>query len=87
MEGVGWIGAIIIGGIAGWIAEKIMHSDMGLMMNIVLGIVGALVANAILVAVMGDTLNGWIGQLIVAVIGACVLIGIFRMFRGRRTVR
>lgn len=87
MEGVGWIGAIIIGGIAGWIAEKIMHSDMGLIMNIVLGIVGALVANAILVAVMGDTLNGWIGQLIVAVIGACVLIGIFRMFRGRRTVR
>jgi uncharacterized membrane protein YeaQ/YmgE (transglycosylase-associated protein family) len=83
MEGVGWIGAIIIGGIAGWIAEKVMHSNMGLLMNIVLGIVGALVANAILVAVMGDTLNGWIGQLIVAVIGACVLIAIFRMFRGR----
>ena len=83
MEGVGWIGAIIIGGIAGWIAEKVMRSDMGLLMNIVLGIVGALVANAILMAVMGDTLNGWIGQLIVAVIGACILIGIFRMFRGR----
>jgi uncharacterized membrane protein YeaQ/YmgE (transglycosylase-associated protein family) len=83
MEGVGWIGAIIIGGLAGWIAEKIMRSDMGLIMNIILGIVGALVANAILVAIMGDTLNGWIGQLIVAVIGACVLIAIFRMFRGR----
>jgi uncharacterized membrane protein YeaQ/YmgE (transglycosylase-associated protein family) len=86
MEGVGWIGAIIIGGLAGWIAEKVMRSDMGLLMNIVLGIVGALVANAILVAVMGNTLNGWIGQLIVAVIGACILIAIFRMFRGR-TVR
>jgi uncharacterized membrane protein YeaQ/YmgE (transglycosylase-associated protein family) len=86
MEGVGWIGAIIIGGLAGWIAEKVMRSDMGLIMNIVLGIVGALVANAILVAVLGDTLEGWIGQLVVAVIGACVLIGIFRMFRGR-TVR
>jgi uncharacterized membrane protein YeaQ/YmgE (transglycosylase-associated protein family) len=83
MEGVGWIGAIIVGGLAGWIAEKVMRSDMGLLMNIILGIVGALVANAILVAVMGDTLEGWIGQLIVGVIGACILIAIFRLFRGR----
>lgn len=87
MEGVGWIGAIIIGGLAGWIAEKVMRSDMGLLMNIVLGIVGALVANFILAAIMGDTLEGWIGQLIVAVIGACVLIWVFRLFRGRRGVR
>ena len=36
------IGAIIIGILAGWIAEKVMRSDMGLLMNIVLGIVGAL---------------------------------------------
>ena len=83
MEGVGWIGAIIIGGLAGWIAEKVMRSDMGLLMNIILGIVGALVANAILVAVLGDTLEGWIGQLIVGVIGASLLIAIFRLFRGR----
>ena len=39
MEGVGWIMTIIIGGIAGWIAEKVMRSDMGLIMNIILGIV------------------------------------------------
>ena len=32
--------AIIIGGIAGWLAEQFMKSDMGLIMNIVLGIVG-----------------------------------------------
>ena len=38
---VGWIAAIIIGGIAGWLAEQFMKSDMGLLMNIVLGIVGA----------------------------------------------
>jgi hypothetical protein len=36
---VGWIAAIIIGGIAGWLAEQFMKSDMGLLMNIVLGIV------------------------------------------------
>jgi hypothetical protein len=34
---VGWIAAIIIGGVAGWLAEQFMKSDMGLVMNIVLG--------------------------------------------------
>ncbi|RUT32887.1 GlsB/YeaQ/YmgE family stress response membrane protein [Arsenicitalea aurantiaca] len=83
MEGIGWIGAIIIGGIAGWIAEKIMKTDHNMLMNIVMGIVGALVANAILFFIFGNTLGGVIGQLIVAVIGACLLIWIFRAIRGR----
>ena len=48
MEGVGWILTIVLGGLAGWIAEKIMKSDMGLIGNIILGIVGAVVLNAIL---------------------------------------
>jgi uncharacterized membrane protein YeaQ/YmgE (transglycosylase-associated protein family) len=38
---IGWIAAIIIGGIAGWLAEQFMKSQMGLVMNIVLGIIGA----------------------------------------------
>ncbi len=84
MAGIGWIGSIILGGLAGWIAEKIMKSDMGLLMNIVLGIVGALVANFLLAAIVGSTLSGWIGQLFVAVIGACLLIWAVRMVRGRR---
>ena len=42
---IGWIAAIIIGGIAGWLAEQFMKSQMGLVMNIVLGIVGAAVAS------------------------------------------
>jgi uncharacterized membrane protein YeaQ/YmgE (transglycosylase-associated protein family) len=81
----GWIVAIIIGGIAGWIAEKVMRSDMGLIMNIILGIVGALVLNAILVAVgvIEEGSATWLWQLIAGVIGACILIGVFRMFRGR----
>ena len=34
---IGWIAAIIVGGIAGWLAEQFMKSEMGLVMNIVLG--------------------------------------------------
>jgi uncharacterized membrane protein YeaQ/YmgE (transglycosylase-associated protein family) len=83
MEGVGWVMAIIIGALAGWIAEKIMKTDQGLLLNIVLGIVGAVVGNFLLMLIFGATMGGIIGQLIVAVIGACLLIWIVRAIRGR----
>ncbi|MFY8032507.1 MAG: GlsB/YeaQ/YmgE family stress response membrane protein [Devosia sp.] len=86
MEGVGWIMAIIIGALAGWIAERVMKSNQGLLMNIILGIVGAVVGNFILMLIFGATMGGLIGQLIVAVIGACLLIAIGRAIRGRRAV-
>ena len=82
---IGWIAAIIIGGIAGWLAELFMKSDTGLLMNIVLGIVGAAIASAILSA-FGIVLVGWIGYLIAGFIGACLLIWIVRLVRGTRTV-
>ena len=78
---IGWIAAIIIGGIAGWLAEQFMTSDMGLLMNIVLGIVGAAIASAIF-SFFGIVLGGWIGYLIAGVIGACLLIWIVRALRG-----
>ena len=80
---VGWIAAIIIGGIAGWLAEQFMRSDMGMLMNIVLGIVGAAIASAIL-SVVGINLGGWIGYLIAGFIGACLLIWIVRAIQGSR---
>ena len=71
--GIGWIAAIIIGGIAGWLAEQFMKSDMGMLMNIVLGIIGAAIASAIL-SFFGIVLGGWVGYLIAGFIGACLLI-------------
>lgn len=84
MQGVGWLLAIVIGGVAGWIAEKIMKSDHGLLTNIILGIVGAVVGNFLLLLIFGATMGGIFGQLIVAVIGACLLIWVYRLVRGRR---
>ena len=81
---VGWIAAIIIGGLAGWLAERFMKSDTGMLMNIILGIIGAAIASAIL-SVFGIVLGGWIGYLILGFIGACLLIWIVRMVRGGRT--
>jgi uncharacterized membrane protein YeaQ/YmgE (transglycosylase-associated protein family) len=78
--GVGWIAAIIIGGIAGWLAERFMKSNMGMIMNIVLGIVGAAIASAIF-GYFGIAMGGWIGYLISGFIGAVLLIWIVRVVR------
>ena len=75
---------LIIGGIAGWLAEQFMKSDMGLLMNIVLGVVGAAIASAIF-SLFGIALGGWIGYLIAGFVGACLLIWIVRAVRGRTT--
>ncbi len=83
---VGWIAAIIIGGIAGWLAEQFMKSQMGLVMNIVLGIIGVAVASW-LFGLVGITFGGWIGYLIAGFIGACILIAIARAFSGGRQQR
>ena len=81
--GVGWIAGIVIGGIAGWLAAQFMKSNMGLLMNIVLGMVGAAIADAI-VSMFGITLAGWLGYLIAGFIGACLLIWIARLVMGAR---
>ena len=78
--GVGWITAIIVGGILGWLAEQFMKSNMGLIMNIVLGIVGAAIASAIL-SYFGIDLGGWVGYLVCGFIGAVLLIWIVRVIR------
>jgi len=80
---IGWIAAIVVGGIAGWLAEQFMKSDMGLVMNIVLGIVGAAVASW-LFGLIGISFGpGWVGYLIAGFIGAVILIFAVRMIRQR----
>ncbi len=56
--GIGWIAAIIIGGIAGWIASNFMNSNTGIFMNIILGIIGAAVASFIF-GFLGVSFGGW----------------------------
>ena len=86
MVGLGWIMAIIIGGIAGVLAEKLMKSNMGLLANIALGIIGAVVFNFLLGLLGIGAGVGLIGNLIVATLGACLLIAVARMIRGTRPV-
>jgi uncharacterized membrane protein YeaQ/YmgE (transglycosylase-associated protein family) len=82
---IGWIAALIIGGIVGWLAEQFLDQftnvQIGLVMNTVLGIAGAAVASWLL-SFLGVSLGGWIGYLIAGFIGACVLIAIARALTG-----
>ena len=79
--GLGLIASIIVGGLAGWIASMIMKADTGLLTNILLGIVGAVVLNAVLALMAIYAANTWVPQLIVGVIGASVLIWGYRKLK------
>jgi uncharacterized membrane protein YeaQ/YmgE (transglycosylase-associated protein family) len=79
--GIGFFGAIIVGGLAGWIASMIMKADTGLLANIGLGILGAVVLNALLAMFGIYAEDSWIPQLIVGAVGASLLIWLWRMIR------
>ena len=86
--GVGFFGTLLIGAIAGWIAEKLTKSDHGLLTNIVIGIAGAFVGGWLANVVglrLGEVFEGWFwGNLLISVVGAVILITGYRMLRGRR---
>ncbi|ARO30064.1 MULTISPECIES: GlsB/YeaQ/YmgE family stress response membrane protein [Rhizobium] len=81
MESVGWISAIIIGGLAGWLAGKLMDARYGIFLNIVLGIVGSVVATAILAQFHVQLAGGRLGYFVTGFLGACLLIFVARLVR------
>lgn len=85
---VGWIIAIIVGGVAGWLASLVMNRDasMGIFWNIVVGIVGSLIGNLLArpLGIVTSVQDFSIMSLIVAIVGAIVLLGIVNLVqRGR----
>jgi uncharacterized membrane protein YeaQ/YmgE (transglycosylase-associated protein family) len=83
MEGIGWISFLIIGLIAGFIAEKVMARSHGLLTNLVVGVIGAYLG-AILFNIIGIGASGFIGALVIVTIGAILLLAIVGWFRGRK---
>ena len=83
---MGWIVALIVGGVAGWLASIVMNRDasMGIFWNIVVGCVGSVVGNAIagpLFGISGSVQEFSITGLLVAVLGAVVLLGIVNLIK------
>lgn len=69
---------IIVGILAGWITGKLMRgSGYGVVMDLILGLVGALVGGFIASA-LGIATYHMLGSIIMAVIGAVLVVAIFR---------
>jgi uncharacterized membrane protein YeaQ/YmgE (transglycosylase-associated protein family) len=80
MPGVGFFGMLIIGILAGWIAEKATASDHGLLTNLLVGIAGSFVGGT-LANLLRIEFYGWLGNLLVASIGAILVLWIWQRFR------
>jgi uncharacterized membrane protein YeaQ/YmgE (transglycosylase-associated protein family) len=78
---------LIVGGLIGWLASKIMNTDaqQGVGLNIVVGIVGALLAGWLITPLVGGgTINQGdfsLSGLIISLLGAIVLLAIVNLFR------
>lgn len=78
----GIIAWLIIGAIAGWLAGKIVEgSGFGLVVNIIVGIVGALIGGWLAELLAISIGGGLIGSIILAVIGAVILLFVLRLIK------
>jgi uncharacterized membrane protein YeaQ/YmgE (transglycosylase-associated protein family) len=85
MSIVGWI---LLGLIAGWIASKIVNkSGQGFLLDMVLGIVGAIVGGYLFALVGAEGITGFnVYSMVVAVIGAVIVLIGYHALSGRRAI-
>lgn len=80
---MGWLAWIIVGALAGWLASMVMHTRSGILMDVIVGIVGAFIGG-FLFNVLGAPgaigFNLW--SVLVAFIGSVVLLGLLRLVTG-----
>lgn len=76
------IGFIVIGLLAGFIAEKVMNRNHGLIMNLVVGVIGSFVGGYI-APLLGISANSFIGALIVATGGAVLFLFVLDLIKRR----
>lgn len=84
---MGIIAWIVLGAIAGFITNLLMGGKEGVIATIILGIVGAVVGGFLIGTVLnlGDVTGINIESIVVAVIGAVVVVAVYRLVMGRRT--
>lgn len=87
MLGLGIVGWIIIGGLAGWIGSKIMGTEgqQGVLLNVVVGVVGGLIGGFLL-KVFGVDVNsgGWWFSFFTCLLGAVILLFLVKLATGSK---
>jgi uncharacterized membrane protein YeaQ/YmgE (transglycosylase-associated protein family) len=86
MSGVGLIGALVIGILAGWIAERVMSRNHGLLTNLIVGVIGSFVGAAV-AGLLGFAYAGFLPSLVVSAGGAILFLFILDFVRGRSVNR
>jgi uncharacterized membrane protein YeaQ/YmgE (transglycosylase-associated protein family) len=83
-----WLGWIILGLIAGFIASKIVsHEGQGILLDIVLGVIGAFVGGFIFSHLGAQGVTGFnIYSMFVAVVGAIVVLVVYHLIAGKRAL-
>ena len=87
MDGLGFIGWIVLGGLAGWVGSMIAgtNKSQGLLGNIVVGIIGGLLGGFIFGLLGGSGVTGFnLWSFLVALVGAVVLLFIWKAITGRK---
>ena len=84
---MGIVAWIVLGAIAGWITNLIMGGGEGILLTIILGIVGAVVGGYLAGTVLGiaDVTGINVESIVVAVVGAVIVVAIYRAVARRRT--
>ncbi len=84
---IGWILWIVVGIVAGFIAEKVMKGNHGLLTNLIVGLVGAVIGGFLFMNVLGiDLGNEIVNALVFATLGAIILLFVLRLLK-RGTAR
>lgn len=83
---MGLLASIIVGLIAGFLAHLIMRTNTGLLLDLVLGVIGGFVGGWISSLLLGTNLMSGINitSIIVALLGAIIVIAIYRFLRRAR---
>jgi uncharacterized membrane protein YeaQ/YmgE (transglycosylase-associated protein family) len=84
---VGIVAWIVLGAIAGWITNLIMGGKEGVIATIILGIIGAVVGGYLAGTVLkvADVTGVNVESIVVSVVGAVIVVAVYRLVTGRRT--
>jgi uncharacterized membrane protein YeaQ/YmgE (transglycosylase-associated protein family) len=80
------IACIVVGVVAGWLAERITGRNHGLLMNLIVGIIGALIGGFLVSSLLGfHYIEGFnLPSILVATLGAVILLAVFGGLQNRR---
>ena len=85
---MGILATLIVGLVAGWITGLLMKSHSGILLDMILGIVGGFVGGWLTSLVSGVNMMTGINitSVIVAIVGAVIVVAVYRLITGRRAV-